>query len=217
MARYGNEVVARFQRYVGVCDDGLFGKNTLRAACNHFHMGPDVGAHFFGQISVETCNFTQFSENLNYSKAGLLRTFPRYFTEEEAGLYARNPKAIANRVYANRLGNGNEESGDGWRYRGRGAIQLTGKWNYENFWKWYTAQTQESVCGLSIIYFPERVVEDLAFTSAIYYFETRKLFDTIRGISLDEITRVSKIVNGGIYGLEQRIKKTQEYYKILVK
>lgn len=215
MAKCGNEILARLQRSVGVCDDGLFGKNTLRAACKHFHLRPDIGAHFFGQISVETCNFTQFSENLNYSKAGLLKTFPKFFTEKEADVYARNPEAIANRVYANRLGNGNEESGDGWRYRGRGAIQLTGKCNYEDFWTW--VNDRETICGLNVVYFPERVVEDLAFVSAFYYFDTRKLFDTIRGISLDEITRVSKIVNGGTHGLEQRIKKTQEYYKILMK
>lgn len=217
MATKANEIVAKLQRRIGTCDDGLFGKNTLKAACKYYTLRPDVGAHLFGQVSVETCNFSVFSENLCYSKAGLLTTFPKYFpTEELAKRYAKDPEAIANRVYANRLGNGDEDSGDGWKYRGRGAIQLTGKCNYEEFWKWYSTFQGQSG-ERSFVECPERVVEEFAFLSAIFFFNTKHLFQSIDGVSETEITRVTKIVNGGTNGLQQRIKKTQEYYKILTK
>lgn len=217
MAKKGNEIVARLQRRIGTCDDGLFGKNTLKAACEYYHFRSDVGAHFFGQLSVESCNFTVFSENLNYSKKGLLTTFPKYFpTEELAGRYANNPEAIANRVYANRMGNGDESSGDGWKYRGRGAIQLTGYYNYKRFWEWYS-EFQGQSGEATFMDRPERVVEEYAFLSAVFFFSERQLFETIAGVSESEIKRVTKLVNGGYNGIEQRIKKTQEYYKILNK
>lgn len=87
-------------------------------------------AAFLAQCGHESNGFTDFTENLNYSASGLLATFPKYFNEEQSRLYARQPEKIANRVYANRMGNGNEQSGDGWRNRGRGAIQVTFHDNY---------------------------------------------------------------------------------------
>ena len=87
-------------------------------------------AMFIAQIGHESINLSAVVENLNYSASGLLKTFSKYFTPETAAKYANKPEMIANRVYANRMGNGDEASGDGWRYRGRGLIQLTGKNNY---------------------------------------------------------------------------------------
>ncbi|HDL5280503.1 TPA: glycoside hydrolase family 19 protein, partial [Mannheimia haemolytica] len=93
-------------------------------------------AMFLAQCGVECAGYSVFEENLNYSATALLRTFPKYFAQYNVVLYARNKQAIANRVYANRMGNGNERSGDGWKYRGRGLIQITGKANYIDFAKW---------------------------------------------------------------------------------
>lgn len=87
-------------------------------------------AAFLAQCGHESVGFTAFSENLNYSADGLRATFPKYFNDAQSRLYARQPEKIANRVYANRMGNGNEQSGDGWKYFGRGAIQITGHDNY---------------------------------------------------------------------------------------
>ena len=94
-------------------------------------------AHFFAQVLHESGCLRFDTEGLNYSEAGLLKVFPKYFrTAEEAKAYARQPEKIANRVYSNRMGNGDEASGDGWKYRGRGLIQLTGKDNYQAFATW---------------------------------------------------------------------------------
>jgi putative chitinase len=102
----------------------------LMTATTEFEINtPLREAAFVAQVGHESSQLNAVSENLNYSAEGLARTFPRYFTINEAQQYARNPERIANRVYANRMGNGDERSGDGWRYRGAGLIQLTGKNN----------------------------------------------------------------------------------------
>src|SRR5574344_3076465 len=131
-----SEVLAAFQRQIKAVDDGLWGKATLLAAKKYFSFSNEVAAHFFGQCSVESAGFTVFTENLNYSAKRLLEVFPTYFNAQNVQKYANCPRKIASRVYANRLGNGNEASEDGWKYRGRGAIQLTGKSNYKAFEKW---------------------------------------------------------------------------------
>ena len=122
------------QTKIGVTSDNSFGPGTLKVAMNYYKLTPERAAHFFAQTAHETGEYKLFSENLNYSKDGLLKTFSKYFG---AGVlvesYAKNPEKIANRVYGNRMGNGDETSGDGWKYRGRGALQLTGKANYQKF------------------------------------------------------------------------------------
>ena len=144
--------LASLQAKVGVKADGEFGKNTLKACMKHYGLTPESASHFFAQCAHESGNFIIFRENLNYSADGLLRIFPKYFDAIKARQYARQPERIANRVYANRMGNGDEASGDGWRYRGRGAIQLTGKNNYRDFADWV---------GKTID--PEDVAEQYAF------------------------------------------------------
>lgn len=125
------------QEKIGVAADGAFGPGTIKAAAKHYGLSPERAAHFFGQTAHETGGFKAFSENLNYSAKGLLGIFKKYFADAAvAAKYERKPEQIANRVYASRMGNGDEASGDGWKYRGRGALQLTGKSNYEAFAKW---------------------------------------------------------------------------------
>jgi predicted chitinase len=116
------------QQKLGVTADGAFGPGTFKAAAAYYKLNKNRAAHFFAQTAHETGGFKAFSENLNYGAKGLRGVFGKYFpTDALAKAYERQPQKIANRVYANRMGNGDEASGDGWRYRGRGALQLTGK------------------------------------------------------------------------------------------
>lgn len=190
------------QKKVGVTADGVFGKNTLRAAKQYFCLSDLGAAHFFGQCSHETGGFRLFSENLNYSADALMRVFPKYFNKVSAVQYARLPERIANRVYANRMGNGDEASGDGYRYRGRGALQLTGKSNYKEFADWL---------GKSID--PDSVADEYAFDSAKYYFDRNRLWTVCHeGISDTVIAVLTRKINGGVHGLDDRKAKTKLYY-----
>jgi putative chitinase len=122
------------QAKMGIAADGAFGPGTLKAAMAYYKMTPERAAHFFAQTAHESGGFKAFSENLNYGAAGLTGIFKKYFpTNEKALLYERKPEKIANLVYASRMGNGDEASGDGYKFRGRGALQLTGKDNYKVF------------------------------------------------------------------------------------
>jgi len=142
------------QTKIGVNADGAFGPGTLKAAMTYYKFTPERAAHFFAQTSHETGGFKAFSENLNYSAQGLQGIFGKYFPGNLEESYARQPEKIANRVYADRMGNGNEASGDGWKYRGRGALQLTGKANYEAFSKYLNKP--------EIITTPDLVANELA-------------------------------------------------------
>jgi len=150
-------------------------------------------ACFLAQCGHESVNFTRFKENLNYSVTGLLNTFKKYFTEKEAELYARKPSQIASRVYANRMGNGSEESRDGWKYRGRGLIQLTGKNNYKAFSIFCNKTLEDTVKYCET---PEGIVE-----SALFFWmknELNKYADNKDFIGL------TKKINGGTNGLKDR-------------
>jgi putative chitinase len=124
------------QKKIGVTADGAFGPGTMKKAMEFYKLTPVRAAHFFAQTAHETGGYKLFSENLNYSAQGLQGIFGKYFPGNLEESYARNPEKIANRVYASRMGNGDEKSGDGWKYRGRGALQLTGKDNYAAFAKY---------------------------------------------------------------------------------
>jgi len=121
------------QEKIGVTADGAFGPGTMKKAMEFYKLTPVRAAHFFAQTAHETGGFKAFSENLNYSAEGLQGIFGKYFPGTLEESYARNPEKIANRVYASRMGNGDEKSGDGFKFRGRGALQLTGKDNYKAF------------------------------------------------------------------------------------
>jgi len=189
------------QSKVGVKPDGVFGKDTLKACMKHYGLTPESASHFFAQCAHETGNFILFRENLNYSADGLLRIFPKYFDLIKARQYARQPERIANRVYADRMGNGDEASGDGWRYRGRGAIQLTGKSNYRDFADWI---------GKTID--PDQVADEYAFESAQYYFDRNKLWKYCDEVTNTNIALLTRAINGGTHGIEDRKAKTHKYY-----
>lgn len=189
------------QSKVGVKPDGVFGKDTLKACMNHFGLTPESASHFFAQCAHESGNFVLFRENLNYSADGLLRIFPKYFDLVKARQYARQPERIANRVYANRMGNGDEASGDGWRYRGRGAIQLTGKNNYREFADWIGKPID-----------PDQVADEYAFESAQFFFDRNKLWTFCDEVTDTHIALLTKKINGGLHGIEDRKKKTHTYY-----
>ena len=194
------------QQKIGVNPDGSFGPGTLNAAMNFFKLTPERTAHFFGQTAHETGNFKSFSENLNYGAAGLLGTFKKYFPDQAtADAYARKPEKIANRVYANRMGNGDESSGDGYKYRGRGALQLTGKSNYQAF--------SDYLSKPEIMNDPDLVADEYAFESAMFFFERNKLWTICdQGVNDSAILSITKKINGGTLGLDDRTEKTKKYY-----
>ncbi len=153
-------------------------------------------AAFLAQCAHESGNFKFLTENLNYRWESLRKVFPRYFpTDELAQQYARQPEKIANRVYANRMGNGDEASGDGWRYRGRGLIQLTGKDNY--FW---FAQSIDTLIEDVPAYLE---TFEGAIQSACWFWETNKLN---QWADQKDILTLTKRINGGTIGLEDRKK-----------
>jgi putative chitinase len=196
------------QERVGVTADGAFGPGTLKAAMTFFKMTPERAAHFFAQTSHETGGFKLFVENLNYSAQGLQGTFGKYFPGTLEESYARNPEKIASRVYADRMGNGNEASKDGWKFRGRGALQLTGKSNYEAFAK-YLGKPE-------IMTNPDLVATTYAFESAMFFFEKNNLWSICdKGVTNDTILALTKRINGGTNGLADRQEKTIKYYGYL--
>jgi putative chitinase len=165
-------------------------------------------AHFLAQCGHESGGFKAVRENLNYSAKGLLGIFRKYFTNVNlAQQYERKPEKIANRVYASRMGNGNEASGDGFKFRGRGYIQLTGKDNYSLF---------DATVLENILADPELVATKYPLASAAFFFKRNNLWAICdRGASVADVTAVTKRVNGGTIGLPDRIKHFNEYYKLL--
>jgi putative chitinase len=172
----------------------------LNEAAQRFEIAtPLRSAAFIAQTAHESAEYSRFVENLNYSAQGLLNTWPKRFTAEKALAYGRKPDRIASYVYANRLGNGNEASGDGWRYRGRGIIQITGKTNY---------QACGNGLGVDLLASPELLEQpQLAFLSAAWFWDSRKLNDLA---DRDDFVGITKIINGGTNGLADR----QAYYEL---
>jgi len=195
------------QEKIGVPADGAFGPGTLKAAMKFYKFTPARAAHFFAQTAHESGDFKAFSENLNYGAKGLLGIFKKYFpTEAKAAEYERKPEKIANLVYANRMGNGDEASGDGYKFRGRGALQLTGKDNYKAFAD-YMKQPE-------IMDNPDLVATKYSFESAIFFFDKNKLWSICdQGVSDASILALTKRINGGTHGLEDRKQKTYKYYE----
>ena len=198
-----------FQSKIGVTADGAWGPGTLKAAVEFLKMPKVRAAHFFAQTSHESGGFKSLSENLNYSADGLVKIFHKYFPDVAVATpYARNPEKIANKVYGGRMGNSDEASGDGFKYRGRGAIQLTGKDNYAAFAK--------AIGRPDVLTNPDIVSGELAFESAMFFFDKNKLWDICdKGINDETITALTKRINGGTIGLEERKNHTYEYAKLL--
>jgi putative chitinase len=163
-------------------------------------------SHFLAQCGHESAGFKAVNENLNYGAKGLLGIFKKYFpTEEKAKLYERKPEKIANLVYGSRMGNGAETSGDGYRYRGRGYIQLTGKDNYKAF---------DAVVTENIVETPDLVATKYPLLSAAWFFH-KNCLGKCTDASDVAVTAVTKCVNGGTIGLEDRKKHFKEYYDLL--
>lgn len=164
-------------------------------------------AHLLGQCSHESGNFKVFKENLNYSADGLKKIFGKYFPGNLNESYARQPQKIANRVYSSRMGNGDETSGDGYRYAGRGAIQLTGKNNYLAFDKFVDDDIMAN---------PDLVATKYSLMSAAWFFWKNSLWALCdKGVDVPSITSVTKRVNGGTNGLSHRIEETIKFYNLL--
>ena len=164
-------------------------------------------SHFLAQTGHESGGFRITTENLNYSAKGLCGIFKKYFTELSAKEFERKPEKIANIVYANRMGNGNQASGEGYKFRGRGFIQLTGKTNYQAFDKTVEDNIEAN---------PDLVATKYPLLSAAWFWSKNKLNETSDGGATDEVvTKVTKKVNGGTIGLQDRIKHFKEYYQLL--
>ena len=164
-------------------------------------------AHFLAQCGHESGGFKAVSENLNYSADGLKKIFPKYFPGNLAESYARNPEKIASKVYGGRMGNGDETTKEGFKFRGRGYIQLTGKANYTNFAKFIGEDTVAN---------PDLVATKYPLASAAFFFDSNKLWSICdKGADDATVTAVTKRVNGGTIGLVDRIKHFKEYYNLL--
>lgn len=165
-------------------------------------------SHFLAQAGHESGGFKLVTENLNYGAKGLLGIFKKYFpTEVKAKEYERKPKKIANLVYGSRMGNGAEITGEGYKFRGRGYIQLTGKNNYKAF---------DVVVTESIIDNPDLVATKYPLLSAAWFFHKNGLHKIADGGATDAVvTSVTKRVNGGTIGLADRLKHFKEYYALL--
>ena len=163
-------------------------------------------AHFLAQCGHESGGFKLVQENLNYSAKGLATTFKKYFISEAvAKPYERNPQKIASKVYGGRMGNGPEQSGDGWKFRGRGYIQLTGKDNYTAFDKFVEDD---------ILANPDLVATKYPLLSAAWFFSKNCLHRCVDA-SDATVTSVTRCVNGGTIGLADRLKHFKEYFSLL--
>lgn len=213
-----SEFIKNWQAKHGLVPDGDIGKKTLLKIKEVLKIPTiEATAHFVGNTYHETGGFIRFEENLNYSSRGLLGTFPKYFkTLADANECARNPQKIANIVYGGRMGN--DTYNDGWKFRGRGALQTTGKNNYSLLGEFL---------GVNLLSDPSSVATTYAFESAIFYFQSNKLWKMCATVDDDSIRKVRKAVNGGTIGLEDKtigkivIKgvrtKVKHFYSLLIK
>lgn len=170
---------------------------------------PERVAAFLAQCGHESAGFTTLKENLNYSAEGLNKIFKKYFpTLESAQSYARNPEKIANKVYSNRMGNGSEASGDGWKYRGRGPIQLTGKDNYKAFANDYFEDPE------TLLNDPDLLIDHIptSLLAAVWFWQKNKLNSLA---DAKDIKSMTKRINGGYIGLEDRIKHYEHALHVL--
>lgn len=181
----------------------MFLAGRYKALLNKFDVNTPLRlAHFFAQVDHES-GLKPISENLNYSIEGLLKVFPKYFTPLQAKEYARKPEMIANRVYANRMGNGDEASGDGWKFRGRGFIQVTGKDNYSRLSK---------DTGINYLSNPDSLLTEAnSMVSALWFWDKNKLNSLA---DKDDIRAITKRINGGYNGLQHREQLLKKYKEI---
>lgn len=208
------KAIIELQRKIKVTPDGAFGPKSAKAFASHFGLSHSEAAHFLGQCHHESAGFARMEENLNYTAARLLQIFPKYFNEIQAKYYANDPEGIANRVYANRMGNGPELTEDGYKFRGRGPLQLTGRNNYKAL--------AEHFGNGHILTNPDLVTTDYAFESALWFFRHNLLFRYAQDVTQDSILKISKGVNlgnpastGMPHGILERKTHTLRYFQML--
>lgn len=165
-------------------------------------------AHFLAQCAHESGNFKITTENLNYSKEGLMKVFKKYFPNEAlAKQYEKKPNAIANKVYGGRMGNGDENSAEGSKYKGRGYLQITGKNNYKSL---------SDDLGVDFVGNPDLVASKYPLLSAAWFFKKNNLLEICDlGASRANVERLTKRINGGLIGIDDRWKHFNEYNDIL--
>lgn len=163
-------------------------------------------AHFLSQCAHESGNFKLVEENLNYSAERLKEVFPRYFPGNLAESYAKQPEKIGSRVYSSRMSNGDESTKEGYKFRGRGYIQLTGKYNYLLFGNSITEDFLSN---------PDLVATKYPLLSAAWFFGKNCLTKCDKGATRDAVINVTKCVNGGTNGLDERIKYFNQFYFLL--
>jgi putative chitinase len=164
-------------------------------------------AHFLAQASHESAGFKAVQENLNYSADGLKKIFPKYFPGNLAEGYAKNPEKIASKVYGGRMGNGDETTKEGFKFRGRGFLQTTGKENYKKL---------GDFLGVNLIESPDLVATKYPLASAAFFFDSNKLWAICdKGADDATVTAVTKRVNGGTIGITHRLSEFKHFYKLL--
>jgi putative chitinase len=202
-----SNAMRKLQTKIGVSPDGSFGPNTARSIASHYGLSPERGAHLMGQASHESGGFKLTRENLSYSVGAMMRVWPsRFPTEESAKPYERNPKALADKVYSGRMGN---KEGEGHKWIGRGFLQLTG---YEN-----TRKFASDMALPQVLQDPSLLEDEYAFETAMWFFHTNGLYK-IADIGVDEevIRKITKRVNGGTHGIEDRIDQTTKIHTWLM-
>lgn len=200
-----SDAMKTLQAKIGVVADGAFGPNTARAIARHYSLSPERAAHLMGQASHESAGFKRTKESLYYSTPErLMQVWPsRFPTLESAEPYAKNPTKLAGKVYAGRMGNETEEQAA--MFLGRGFLQLTGRDNYRSF--------SADMRLPDVMTDPSLVEDEYAFETALWFFEKNGLFKIAdEGVNEDTIKRITKRVNGGYHGLDDRRNQTNKIY-----
>jgi putative chitinase len=204
-----SKAMAILQTKIGSTPDGEFGPNTARAIAKYFNLSPARGAHLMGQASHESGGFKRTRESLYYSSPERIQAVwpSRFPTVEAAEPYAKNPNGLAGKVYAGRMGNENEAQAS--LYIGRGFLQLTGRDNYRSF---------ASDMGVpKVMTDPDLVADKYAFETALWFFEKNGLFKIAdEGVTDDAIKRITRRVNGGYHGLEDRSNQSKKIHTWLM-
>lgn len=199
----------KFQKILINKESSLWYSAMLDILCEYDINTPERVAGFLAQTCHECLDYSVMQENLNYSTNGLRKTFPKYFgSVSEAAKYAKKPEMIANKVYANRMGNGPASSGDGWKYRGRGPIQCTGKSNY-------IACSKFLFGDLRLVEDPDLIIKDkrIAIMSACWYWSVNKLN---KYCDKQDVVGMTKKINGGTNGIADRRVRFNKYLGILI-
>ena len=198
------EALKQLQEKCGVSPDGAFGPNTAKAIVSHYELSPERGAHLLGQVVHESGSFKYTRENLNYSVEAIMKVWPsRFPTKKSAEPLARNPKALAENVYFDRMGNDTKEKAG--MYIGRGFLQLTGYNNVRAF--------ASDMRVPEVLENPQLLEEDYAMDTALWFFKKNNLWKICdEGVNDDTIKRLTKRINGGYTGLDHRVKETNKIY-----